>query len=179
MLKVEEVKRPLIQGEVLLVPCIMRKEQHIHDWAVTDSEYKPTYKDKLFITPIINHLHNDIENGQPEPHYHADLRFIKFEDGAVKNQHSKHRWIESIRIPASWGQPEYIALPVITPDNQFITPVKLISRSKLKHNCIHKGKCPHRGYPLSQEKSINGIITCPLHGLQFDAETKQVINFNA
>jgi nitrite reductase/ring-hydroxylating ferredoxin subunit len=62
---------------------------------------------------------------------------------------------------------------------KFITPVSLIKNSKLKHNCIHKGKCPHRGYDLSNEiPNENGIITCPLHGLQFDKITKKLLTNN-
>jgi len=63
------------------------------------------------------------------------------------------------------------------------TPVQLIRQSKLKHNCIHKGKCPHRGFDLSNvTPTLEGIgrdaievITCPLHSLKFNATTKQLI----
>ena len=42
---------------------------------------------------------------------------------------------------------------------------------------IHKGKCPHRGFDLSNEiPNKEGIITCPLHNLKFNAETKKLIN---
>ena len=67
----------------------------------------------------------------------------------------------------------YFALPVVSTEHKVITPVKFISKSKLKHKCIYKGKCPHRGYDLSQETPINGVITCPLHGLKFDVKTKK------
>ena len=36
-------------------------------------------------------------------------------------------------------------------------------------------KCPHRGYDLSKEPIVNGVITCPLHNLKFDAITKKII----
>ena len=55
-------------------------------------------------------------------------------------------------------------------------PVRFIKNSKLKHKCIHKGKCPHRGYDLSNVDPIDNQIHCPLHGLIFDAETKKIIN---
>jgi len=61
------------------------------------------------------------------------------------------------------------------------THVDLIKKSKLKHNCIYKGKCPHRGFDLSNTKPTiddNGesVIRCPLHSLKFNAKTKQLIN---
>jgi Rieske [2Fe-2S] domain len=31
--------------------------------------------------------------------------------------------------------------------------------------------CPHKHFPLGSVKAINGVVTCPLHGLRIDAET--------
>ncbi len=58
---------------------------------------------------------------------------------------------------------------------RYPTSIDLIAKSKLKHKCIHKGKCPHRGYDLTDVKPINGIITCPLHSLRFNSKTKLLI----
>lgn len=162
-LKVEEVSRPLKKGESYLVPCLV-KEQY----------------EKLCITPVINHPHNDKENGQDEIHYHVDYRFVKHEDDGnfptVVNKHSKHHFVERIRPEKNLdGELEYFILPVINEEFSGITPTKLISRSKLKHKCIHKGKCPHRGYDLSQVKAVDGKITCPLHGLRFDAKSGVIV----
>lgn len=42
------------------------------------------------------------------------------------------------------------------------------------HQC-RKGKrgfvCPHKHLPLGSIAPIDGVITCPLHGLRVDAET--------
>ncbi len=170
--KIENIKRPIKKGELYLVPCLIK------------------IKDNLtYITPIINHPHNDIENGQKEVHYHVDYRFIKhFNDGDFPTPyrtHSKHVYINSYR-PILHKEKEYsyfgdletlsyYILPVINEDFKGITPVEFIKKSKLKYKCIHKGKCPHRGYNLSQVKEKGGIITCPLHGLKFNAKTKKLI----
>jgi len=73
------------------------------------------------------------------------------------------------------GEVEYFILPVINESFTGITPSDFISKSKLKHKCIVKGKCPHRGYYLSQVPEHNGMITCPLHGLKFK-DKKLIIN---
>lgn len=161
--KVENVKHPLKKGEKYAVPCIVRHED-----------------DLMFITPVINHPHNDKENGQKEVHYHADYRFIKHKSDnnfpTIINNHSKHVFAETVRPQYKLhGNIEYYVLPVINEGFAGVTNVEFIAKSKLKHKCIHEGKCPHRGYDLSQVSSINGKITCPLHGLQFDAETGLVI----
>lgn len=157
-LKVEDIKLPLKVGQYFLVPCIVKREY-----------------ERLFITPVINHPHNDKENGQHEIHYHADYRFVKhYNDSSFPtpiNNHSAHVYIHKIRPQEKvHGDLEYFILPVINESFTGITPVKEIAKSKLKHKCIYKGKCPHRGYNLSQVEPINGIITCPLHGLQFNKE---------
>jgi hypothetical protein len=163
-IKVEDVKQPLTRGEYYLVPCIVREQD-----------------EKLYITPVINHPHNDKENGQNETHYHVDYRFVKHKaDGnfpTVVNKHSKHYFVENERPQEGLhGKLEYFILPMLNEDFIGITPTSLISKSNLKHKCIYKGKCPHRGYDLSQVKPINGKITCPLHGIEFDSKTGLILN---
>jgi len=120
------------------------------------------------IMPLIDHPHNDVENGQKETHYHADVRFF--------DMSSPDRYVQELRISlplASNRRLEYRMLEMIN-KYHYITPTNLITNSKLKHKCIHKGKCPHRGYDLSNVEAFDGEITCPLHGLKFDAETKKL-----
>lgn len=165
-IKVEDIKHPLKKGVNYLVPCIVREVD-----------------EKLYITPVINHPHNDKENGQNETHYHVDYRFVKHKADSnfptVINKHSKHYFVERVRPQKELnGKLEYFVLPMLNDEFAGITPVSLISESKLKHRCIHKGKCPHRGYDLSQVKAIDGKITCPLHGLQFSSDNGLLLNFN-
>lgn len=156
------------------MPCLVNRTSVFKDedelWLDFSSSIT---KSKMYILPIINHPHNDIENGQPETHYHLDYRFIKHKnDGnfpTVKNNHSSHIFGSEVRPESNFGSLEYFLLPVINEEFKGITPVEMINKSTLKHKCIHKGKCPHRGYDLSQvEADENGIVTCPLHGLIFD-----------
>ena len=35
--------------------------------------------------------------------------------------------------------------------------------------------CPHKNFPLGQFAPVDGIITCPMHGLQVHAETGRVL----
>jgi Rieske [2Fe-2S] domain len=183
---VDDVKRPLLKGETFLVPCIVREDytQIHHDEQELYMDLKPfkSHSKKLYVTPVINLPHSDKENGQSEIHYHADYRFIKHNnDGnfpTVKNKHSKYIFCENIRPKEKIdGLLKYFVLPVINEDFKAITPVNMISKSNLKHKCIHKGKCPHRGYDLSQVKPIEGKITCPLHGLEFSSVNGSILNF--
>lgn len=173
-MRVENIKRPLLKGEKVLVPCLVKRESVFKDedelWLDLTNSITKT---KMYVLPIINHPHNDKENGQPETHYHLDYRFLKHNNTGnfptIKNKHSTHIFGSEIRPTQDFGGLEYFLLPVINEEFKGITPVKMIGKSKLKHKCIHKGKCPHRGYDLSQVKADkNGIKTCPLHGLKFN-----------
>ena len=180
LVKVDDVNRPLIKGEKFLVPCIVRTDKNIVDWRIVNGEPIPNSSLKYFVTPVINHPHNDRENGQLETHYHVDYRFLKHNGKGsfprVKNNHSNYFFCESFRPQEKLhGNLQYFAMPVINEEFNGITPVEAISRSKLKHDCIYKGKCPHRGYPLNQTAAKDGVITCPLHGLKFDALSHKLI----
>ena len=184
-LKVEDVKRPLELGEKFLVPCVYNEEwkayEHIEEDLWRDPVNLPNFVKKIKVTPIINHPHTDRENGQEEVHYHADYRFIKTIKGTniPLDSHSNHTWGHWLRpSPEDFERFDegivYFLLPVVNLLHMAITDVSNIKSSKLKHKCAHKGKCPHRGYDLSQERAVDGVITCPLHGLKFDATTRKL-----
>lgn len=194
MEKIDELKTQPIIGEYYLVPCIIKdieikkEEKETEDyenWEIINGQLdkrksliKTVKKKEIY--PIINHLHSDKENGQEYKHYHIDYRFVEVDENSIpKKLHSKHIFGASNRYNVlaenKTYKIEYHKLKCVRNNNLHITSVLAIKKSKLKHNCIYKGKCPHRGYDLSQEPIINGIITCPLHGLKFDAVTKEII----
>lgn len=163
----------LIVGKHYLVPCIVFNAN-----------------DKEYITPVINHPHNDVENGQAYIHYHTDYRFIRIKNIADQelnvpvehalpiaiNNHSKHIFaIDSRPVLNNYSQLVHIILQCVRTSQLGITIPSFVSKSKLKHKCIYKGKCPHRGMDLTSTEPVNGVIVCPLHGLKFNAKTKMLI----
>lgn len=161
----ESIKRPLELGEKLLVACLVKR----------DGERIISF------TPIINHPHSDRENGQPEIHYHADYRFIKTQESnevaegfVVIDERDGFKSSKPIIEKGIDGELEYHVLPVVSKHHNGLSLRFFIRNSKLKHKCIQNGKCPHRGYDLSQEKPVGGIITCPLHALEFHAENGKI-----
>lgn len=149
--KIENVQE-YCSGETYLVPTFVdlnsgHFEQGFHE------DNKVTY----ITYPIYPHLHNDVENGQELPHYHVDMRFAP--SGAL--------WLTRIYPDQFNYVIEYHPWKMTNYHEPFHTPVSMISKSKLKHKCIYKGKCPHRGYDLTLVKPNKGVITCPLHGLKF------------
>lgn len=174
MKNIEELNNPPIIGMYYLVPCI------IYD-TISDEGKK-----HLYVYPIINNLHSDVDSGQEHEHYHLDYRFIEMQgmdDISVKQKHSQHTFAYNSRYDLLYHNPhykenykvEYISLMCQRVNNLRITPTELIEIEKLKNKCIYKNKCPHKGMDLSQVIPKDGIIQCPLHGLKFNAITKELI----
>lgn len=42
--------------------------------------------------------------------------------------------------------------------------------------CVYRDRCPHQGYPLSEGKLEQGVITCRVHEHRFDAASGAGIN---
>lgn len=165
MLKSEE--SILIKGEIYLVPCLEIKKEII-------SKLGYFYEDKNSLdpfcyTPVLNLPHSDKENGQPEIHYHLDDRFkplLKSKLNFIYLQRPRKSYVERVIL---------IAMECKYVEVYTTTPVTMIKNSKLKHKCIFKNKCPHRGFDLSTtQEDSEGILTCPLHGLKF--KNKILIN---
>lgn len=166
MKMVDRLNKPLVIGENYLVPCIKILDPNT-DWYI-DNTGELSLKKEFKYIPIINFPHNDVENNQIEVHYHIDDRFTSDDNtislvGNLRIQKTK----EDILI--------YKLMECIRVRPNSITPSRFIANSKLKHKCIYKGKCPHRGYDLTNEIPIDGVIICPLHALRFNSKTKQLI----
>jgi hypothetical protein len=145
----------------------------LEDWGLKNPS---TYEE--IVIPLYNHPHTDKENGQFEVHYHRDFRY---QAENLDNYYGNSR----VSLPLEENQKlEFRELSKISDVHTGITPTFFIKKSKLKHKCIHKGKCPHRGFDLTNVTPIlegigreaREVITCPLHGLKFDKATKKLIN---
>jgi hypothetical protein len=164
-------------GKVYDIKCaVIRKSYFIKGTKteyVCDLHGNEEVQLKLVIVPLLDHLHHDNENGQKYKHYHMDERF--------NCEISSFICIQSkggVRISES-DILEYLILPLTCVDDKIIGSTdKIATRNSTfkSHKCLMKGKCLHRNYDLSDIKPINGIIKCPLHGLEYNAETKKLIN---
>lgn len=149
----------LIPNKKYLVPCLKVKKENI---IIFKNDFKNDSDPYCYI-PVFNQPHSDKENGQPETHYHLDDRFISRSSSKLDFYYNDDRPLKSLAEGII-----HIVMIYKYDKPSVITHPHHIANSKLKHKCIYKGKCPHRGYNLTHtEPDDNGIITCPLHGLQF------------
>lgn len=155
-----------------LIPQLQIKEIDEQDLWMDLEDYSLKTKQFYYkVVPLIDHPHSDIENGQKEVHYHADMRY----NGNQPNLGRHRIQVDDARPIKGKYETKYFDLIRYKDNHSHSTSVNLIKNSKLKHKCIHKGKCPHRGFDLSGIEPVDGVITCPLHSLKFDAKTKKII----
>lgn len=129
-------------GEIHKVPCAIVPRGNKAPWVI----------------PIYDNLHDDRENDQNYQHYHADTRFI----------HGKHLAKTGFPLRIPGGTVIKIYKRRLQRRNEmYHTHPSLIEKSPLNWDNVKEGKCPHKGYDLSDEvPDCNGVVTCPLHGLK-------------
>lgn len=111
----------------------------------------------------------------PYLHFHLDWRFLSKRQYrlaniayAVQREHGGRQFFDSgitYKRKKMLRESPAVHLEGLAP---WFTKLK----EKYKDSCLVKDmKCPHRGIDLSGCKPVEGIITCPAHGLRWNAET--------
>jgi hypothetical protein len=149
------------------------------------SVYVKDFHDFIGWLPILGPRHEDAEIvAFPWQHFHVDWRFAP----------------AKLCRRLSWRGPEYVlAYPLQCPDSRgakVIVEGPTLQRMKMKrpqfqfpdnggwvdrlrrhHACdkIVQGRCPHRGLPVEAMHREGDILTCPGHGLRFNALTGEAL----
>lgn len=152
--RVDRLKEPPVVGQFYLVPIVHGK------WFDREGDY-----------PVIGNRHNDIEFFNFErAHYHLDFRFVRSEDRA--STAPLHDYPD---LPLS--KPTLKRRKCLRAQHIFNGPAKIMSpfRAAFAGNQCADSKlgwiCPHKQIALGSTPVIDGVITCPLHGLRIDAAT--------
>jgi hypothetical protein len=173
--RVDRVTTPLVVGRSYLVPTVRGMWLYnIRNW------------------PIIGPRHTDADFFDfAEPHYHVDGRFLKNPNGLSWRDHETFRMPLHEIITYVDSEPFTFSLgPIIFrrrrcyrnyqgyPFGRSI-PVAAIRKHYAGHQCP-KNKdgawiCPHRKASLGSILPVDGVITCPLHGLRINAKTGVVM----
>ncbi len=199
MQRVDEMREPPIVGQHYLVPCVKigdpkRRAQLRHDEA-------PLGCTGMLQGwwPVVGPQHEDAAIFDfPHEHWHFDLRFLS---AAQIANRSNRFWDDKPAKPATLlslpltnhkgelGQPElrqrrchreqpgwdaYFAATLRK--NRPPNLVKLERITAIKGQTLKSCKiCPHRGLPLGSMPVVDGIITCPGHGLRWNASTGEIV----
>lgn len=133
------------------------------------------YFDRVADWPILGPIHDDREFiGFEMRHYHIDWRFIRLSSFARASVRSSplHAHDDcplsepALRRRKCLEQFDYLDLHHPT--------IYAMQRAFKGRQCATGPGgfiCPHRGMPLGTVPAKDGVITCPQHGLRFDAAT--------
>lgn len=150
------------------------------------------YFGKLDWWPVLGPLHSDSKIIGFEPdHYHVDPRFLS------RDQYS---WLTS-RVRTHRSDQPWYGFPLhdarIRPSSEAIASIPTLKRRKYQrehgviawsrarwmkelqdayaHACMKQGVCPHQGAPLKGIAVVDGVVTCPLHGLKWVVATGRLL----
>lgn len=142
--------------------------------------------------PVMGEAHRDAEIVNfPHLHYHVDWRFVS--DRTYQRHVGRPSRGESINAHVV----PLMLLPRLAPNtamddapHEIVSKVRRLKCKRMlpayPHGltgwmnalaahyagaCLKRGVCPHRGYDISREPVVDGVVTCPLHGLRWNVET--------
>ena len=124
----------------------------------------------------------------PHQHYHIDPRFLTAAEFSAAGRYSplydawqvlqgypllNSNWAEHPPIVWLRRRCRVADIPYRAPDvPQRLAPVFAGAQCKRART---GWVCPHKHVPLGQFAAVDGVITCPLHGLQISAATGVVV----
>lgn len=148
--------------------------------------------------PVIGPEHEDAAIlAFPHQHWHFDLRFLSKSQvrnrriGVEEGHASSIARLLSFPLTnhGSLGTPEHRPRRCLREQPDWSAWMSVAGRShrpeimlKLERIALVKGQtlkackvCPHRGLPLGSIPAVDGIVTCPGHGMRWDASTGQPV----
>lgn len=177
--RVSELTSAPVVGQFYLVPTVT------YPWLMDKPSFTKAW-------PVLGGKHEDAEHlGFADEHYHVDSRFVSARDyeramnrnyrGVVtfegtplsmRGHYEGGVWRIKPHPPVVWQRRKCMRdLHRPTRVRELGVRIDAVYAGK---TCKHgKGGfiCPHKGLALGTVPVVDGIITCPLHGLRIDAET--------
>lgn len=159
--KVSELTTEPVVGQYYMVPCVRMRHQWLHSlhmkgWVPVSG---PSHEDADYI-------------GFPDEHWHFDIRFIRtttWTFGEVARCNAVEMGPMLRKKKCIRSMPDY-------PTFEIPWMPKLESAySDKKMKCM---TCPHRGLPLNGLPVVNGIVTCPGHGLRWNVSDGSLVPRN-
>jgi hypothetical protein len=182
----DRLKEPPIVGKWYMVPAILWNRSYWGGYEDVLHGLQTTLGAKWW--PVWGIKHTDVKHFNfPTLHYHIDPRFLGKRHWAELRSES---WHESALEKVQSSPINHTELPGGPPK-----PILRRMRCTMDHsewqwaeqktvaslNAEFAGKqcgsgkrgfvCPHKHFPLGSVKAVDGVVTCPLHGMRIDAET--------
>lgn len=168
--KVETLTSPPIVGEKYLVPGIVVP---VHIGA------KPNWY------PVLGIAHEDKEYIKASKHFHYDVRFFPADffplklDGQVLVETAQEMMVK-IAVIKIWTPlieyREVVCAREMPNFPSWLAPwFPELQQGYLSKQLPANLKCPHQGIYLGSLPQVNGIVTCPGHGLKWNIKTGEAV----
>lgn len=185
--KVKSLCRPPTVGQAYFVECVFGTLSNIGPHAIPPRWwpiFTPSHQDSVYFSryrTIWNEEGEAVDEtyyeDDPETphHYHVDPRFCRdnfYTPYEIENKsfHTTIRGESKIEIREMVCVRE---MPVQVLFTGFGKNFLDDHKDKKLRGCK---VCPHKGTPLSSMPVVDGKITCPAHGLQFDCKTERCVS---
>lgn len=177
----EKLNSPPIIGQTYNVPCMFGQIDLLSKAQVRPAVWwpviRPSHQDSIYIAKtrsvLVDEEFVDEEYFENDPlfphHYHIDPRFVPIEyytEWELKNN-DLHNVI-NIQGKIKWKN--LVCLREMPKQRLFTGFGKRFLDDHIGKK-IKCGRCPHRGALLHSIPIDEGVITCPNHGLRFDAKS--------
>lgn len=203
--RITELDGPPVIGEAYLVPTVIYPwtpgftRQQRRRFPRTPGE---SFALQGQAWPVLGGLHEDRDHlGFPDLHYHVDPRFLRPSEFRRVEAYADNRgWSTAVVFEGTplslntWSSGPK-AVRSVVPHQGIVWARRVCHRPLhgphrvrelgVKLDPIYAGKvckrgkggliCPHRGYTLGGVEPVDGVITCPLHGLRIDAASGTVL----
>jgi hypothetical protein len=188
---IEKLKSEPIVGNYYLVPCVLGKAFALmfhphtkrHWWPVL----RPPHEDSKYIERYKTYW-KETEDGEwgqfdeiyyeadssTQHHIHVDPRFApsSFYTKWERTNNSWHNFIYFEKKTVKWRKMKCLReMPV----QRLFTGFGQKFVDDYKDGKMKCGRCPHKGALLDSIPVVDGVITCPLHGLKFDCQTSECL----
>ena len=183
--RADRLKEPPVVGEFYLVPAI-RWVWGVLPWSEREIgviEAMQSSRSAMW-WPVWGSKHDDVEFfGFAQKHHHVDPRFFNRRHwarfgfaGRTKLADAQVKPLNHIELPEGPPKPVLRKMRCTSSHSQWehddAIPVVKLNEHYSGQRCA-RGKrgfvCPHKLFPLGSVQAIDGVVTCPLHGLRIDA----------
>lgn len=175
---VEDLTTPPVVGQTYIVPCVLGSLAYIRPARATAQWWpvlRPSHQDSRYAiqTRTIWRDGEEVEEEfwEDDPstphHYHVDPRFAPAElySPTERELGSWHNTID-IQSEVEFREMECVReMPIQVLYRQLGRRFVEDHRDK----ALKCGRCPHKGTNLASMPIVDGVVTCPTHGLKFDA----------
>lgn len=157
----------MIVGQFYKVPCVRVERWHqFEGWF-----------------PVIGPMHEDAEIIRFSPeHFHIDWRFVseRIWKEFGNRSYPGHHFAWPIQCPDGWGRKVILEGPALKRLKCKRDPGRFPTEKATWMDRLHKamactkltnGVCPHRGIPVDAMHREGDILTCPGHGMRWNAIT--------